>query len=74
MQDRRPDVPTRQGERLVGLTADLVVERCVVQRIGQVRGQSGVGQRGLDELPRGLFGCPQGPSRAVSNSLVPIAL
>ena len=56
MQDRRPDVAPGEGERLVGLAADLVVERGVVERIGQFGGQSGVGQRGLDKVARGLSG------------------
>ena len=38
MQDRGADVTARQGERLLGLRADLVIERRVVQRVRQLDG------------------------------------
>ncbi len=73
MQDRRPDVATGEGERLVGFAADLVVERGIVQRIGQRRGQSRVGQRRLHKIARSLLGRRQTLSRRVSNRRVPNA-
>ena len=46
VQDRRADIAAGERERLLGLRADLVVERGVVERVGQFGGQPGVGQRG----------------------------
>ena len=74
LDDRRPDILAGQRERFVGLAPYHRVERGVVQRIGQLSRQTGLGQDRLQKGPRaaiavlGLIGV-----RGMSKIRAPIA-
>src|SRR3954464_5411219 len=51
VDDRRADVLAREGQRLVGLRPDLLVERRVVEGAREIRRQAGLPQQWLEEGP-----------------------
>ena len=66
VQDRRPDVLAGQRQGLGGLGAELVVGALVVERVGQVRRQTGLGEDRLDERA----GVPVLPGQPVDRARV----